>query len=81
MNIAIGSDHAGYAVKEKICSYLEENSHLIFDKGAFSDKSVDYPEFGHLVGNSVIVNFFLLCLDISLRHDDSPSLESIHDVI
>ena len=53
MIISIGADHAGFSVKEKIREYLESKSYTILDKGTYSEESVDYPEFGHAVGNSV----------------------------
>ncbi|MBT5077416.1 MAG: ribose 5-phosphate isomerase B [Candidatus Marinimicrobia bacterium] len=53
MKISIGADHAGFSVKEKIREYLESKGYRILDKGTFSEESVDYPEFGHAVGNSV----------------------------
>ena len=49
----MGADHAGFSVKEKIREYLETKGFTILDKGASSEESVDYPEFGHAVGNSV----------------------------
>ena len=46
MKIFIGSDHAGYELKEKLKTYLEELNHEVVDKGAFSlDKDDDYPDF------------------------------------
>ena len=53
MIISMGADHAGFSVKEKIREYLESKDYTILDKGAYSEDSVDYPEFGHAVGNSV----------------------------
>ena len=53
MKISIAADHAGFSVKEKIRKYLESKDYHIVDKGAFSEESVDYPEFGHAVGNSI----------------------------
>ena len=53
MIISVGADHAGFSVKEKIREYLESKGYTILDKGAYSEDSVDYPEFGHAVGNSV----------------------------
>jgi len=53
MIISIGADHAGFSVKENIREYLESKSYTILDKGAYSEDSVDYPEFGHAVGYSV----------------------------
>jgi len=54
MTISIGADHAGFSVKEKIRDYLESSGHTVLDKGTYSDESVDYPKFGHDVGNSII---------------------------
>jgi len=53
MKISIGADHAGFSVKEKIREYLESKGYTTLDKGTYSEESVDYPEFGHAVGNSV----------------------------
>ena len=53
MIISIGADHAGFSVKEKIRKYLDSKGYTIIDKGTYSEDSVDYPEFGHVVGNSV----------------------------
>ena len=53
MKIAIGSDHAGYKMKEKIKSVLEEKGLTYQDMGTDSDESVDYPDFAHKVANGV----------------------------
>src|SRR3990167_3542818 len=46
MKIYLGTDHAGFDLKEKIKSYLVENGYEIEDCGAFSfDKDDDYPDF------------------------------------
>lgn len=45
MNIYLGSDHAGYALKEKVKAYLLENKYAVKDFGTFSEESVDYPDF------------------------------------
>tara|TARA_Y100001970_G_scaffold102277_1_gene128469 strand:- start:12368 stop:12799 length:432 start_codon:yes stop_codon:yes gene_type:complete len=52
MKIAIGCDHAGFDLKEEIISKYTEYEFV--DCGAFSTKSVDYPEFGHKVGLCVL---------------------------
>ncbi len=54
MKIAIGSDHAGFYLKEDIKKYLEEKGIEVIDKGTDSDNRVDYPDFGHAVGHEVI---------------------------
>lgn len=45
MKIAIGSDHAGFAYKEKIKEYLIGLGHEVKDFGTDSTESVDYPVF------------------------------------
>lgn len=45
MRIAIGSDHAGFAYKEKIKEYLTGIGHEVTDFGTHSEESVDYPVF------------------------------------
>ena len=53
MKIAIGSDHAGFALKEIITKYLQQKGFEIKDFGTFSEERADYPDFAHLVANSV----------------------------
>ncbi|MGH2952211.1 MAG: ribose 5-phosphate isomerase B [Solirubrobacterales bacterium] len=43
MRIAVGSDHAGYALKERIRPLLESAGHEVVDVGTDSDDSTDYP--------------------------------------
>ena len=51
--IAIGCDHAGYSLKEKIVKKLKENGYSVNDFGCHSEESVDYPDFGHQVAQEV----------------------------
>jgi ribose 5-phosphate isomerase B len=53
MRIAVGSDHAGYVLKEFLAAHLAERGHDIDDFGTDSERSVDYPEFGAAVGRAV----------------------------
>lgn len=53
MKIAIGSDHAGYPLKEKIKEHLASKGIEIQDFGAFSTESVDYPDFAHPTATAV----------------------------
>lgn len=53
MNIALGSDHAGFLVKEKIKEYLKDINVGYKDFGPFSEESVDYPDFGHQVAKAL----------------------------
>jgi ribose 5-phosphate isomerase B len=45
LKIAIGSDHRGYSLKEKLKEMLTEGGHVIVDVGTGSADSVDYPDF------------------------------------
>lgn len=51
--IAIGSDHAAYELKENIREFLIESGYKVKDMGTDSLKSVDYPDFGIAVGETV----------------------------
>ena len=53
MILAIGSDHAGYAYKEKLVKYLTDKSFEIEDFGTFSTDSVDFPDFAHPTAEAV----------------------------
>ena len=54
MRIAVGSDHAGYALKSTIIAHLFEAGHDVLDLGTDSaEVSVDYPIFGRAVGEAV----------------------------
>jgi ribose 5-phosphate isomerase B len=45
MKIALGADHGGYQLKEKIARLLEQLGHRVEDTGCHSSDSVDYPDF------------------------------------
>ena len=51
--IAVGSDHAGYALKEQLAGELRDLGHQVLDLGAHSPERVDYPDFGAAVGRAV----------------------------
>lgn len=53
MNIAIGSDHAGFQYKEAIIKLLGTLGHLVKDYGTFSEEAVDYPLFIRPVAEAV----------------------------
>jgi ribose 5-phosphate isomerase B len=63
MKIAIGSDHAGFDLKQKIAQYLDNQSIAIEDCGTYSLASCDYPDYAHAVATAVeneIADFGLL---------------------
>lgn len=65
IKIAIGSDHAGFELKETLIDYLKSNGYEVIDKGCFSADRADYSDYAHSVSLDVLnnlVNFgVLLC--------------------
>ena len=53
MNVAIGADHAGFAVKEELKAVVRALGHTVADKGPSSDASVDYPDYAAEVARAV----------------------------
>jgi ribose 5-phosphate isomerase B len=53
MKVAIGSDHAGFQLKEKLKTYLQSKGFEVQDFGTHSEERADYPDFAHPVANSV----------------------------
>lgn len=51
--IAIGSDHAGFELKERLKSVLEGLGNKTKDFGTHSPESADYPDFAHPVASAV----------------------------
>jgi ribose 5-phosphate isomerase B len=54
MNIAIGSDHAGFHLKAELIEYLIGQGHALRDLGTDSEASVDYPSFCAAVARAVV---------------------------
>jgi ribose 5-phosphate isomerase B len=54
MRIALGSDHAGYALKQHLARRLAEVGVTVFDLGTHSEDPVDYPDFAAAVGRAVV---------------------------
>jgi ribose 5-phosphate isomerase B len=51
--IAIGSDHAGYLLKQHFVEMLRNEGHDVLDAGTDSTEAVDYPVFCAAVGRAV----------------------------
>ena len=59
MRIYIGSDHAGFELKQKLIPFVQSLGHEVVDKGAFaSDEHDDYPDFIVPVAEEVVKNPF-----------------------
>ena len=54
MNVATGSDHAGFELKQIINGLLEELGHTVIDVGAYNEQPSDYPDFAEAVGQKVL---------------------------
>src|SRR5437899_7576366 len=54
MKLVIGSDHAGFQLKNAVGDLLRSLGHAVMDVGAFNENPSDYPDFALLVGNSVL---------------------------
>ncbi len=54
MKIALGADHAGFELKEKIKKFLQDAGHEVLDLGCHSTESVDYPVYGAKVAKAVL---------------------------
>ena len=53
MQIAIASDHAGFALKATVIDHLTQAGHQLLDLGPEEKESVDYPDYAEKVGHSV----------------------------
>jgi ribose 5-phosphate isomerase B len=51
--VAVGADHAGFALKNKLKDELVRKGYAVLDLGTDSDQSVDYPDFASAVARAV----------------------------
>lgn len=54
MRVALGSDHAGFELKNHLARGLSEAGFTVFDLGTHDTESVDYPDFAAAVGRAVV---------------------------
>jgi ribose 5-phosphate isomerase B len=54
MRVALGSDHAGFPLKQTLARLLAEQGYTVFDLGTHSEEPVDYPDFAAAVGTAVV---------------------------
>jgi ribose 5-phosphate isomerase B len=55
--VALGADHGGYHMKEKLASHLIEAGYHVIDCGTNSTESVDYPDFAFAVAEKVSLGY------------------------
>jgi ribose 5-phosphate isomerase B len=53
MKLVIGSDHAGFPLKEEVRAYLATKGHEVLDLGVYSTQPSDYPDAAETVGNAI----------------------------
>jgi ribose 5-phosphate isomerase B len=51
--IPIGSDHAGFELKQNVVSFLKNKGFDVKDFGCYSTESIDYPDFAHPVAEMI----------------------------
>lgn len=54
MKVVIGSDHAGFELKQQLIPVIHEMGHEVLDVGTDSTAAVDYPDFAAKVGHAVL---------------------------
>jgi RpiB/LacA/LacB family sugar-phosphate isomerase len=54
MKVVIGSDHAGFRLKNAMGDVIRSLSHAVLDVGAFNENPSDYPDFAEAVGRAVL---------------------------
>ena len=54
MTIGLASDHAGFALKERLAEYLQGQGYAIKDFGAYSAESSDYPDYAHPLAEAIL---------------------------
>lgn len=54
MRIVIGSDHAGFALKQELLPWLREQGHEIEDAGSFDPAPVDFPDIARKVADAIV---------------------------
>lgn len=54
MRLVIGSDHAGYELKQELMEFLRTLGHEVLDVGTHSTAPVDYPDYAEAVSGAVL---------------------------
>ncbi len=65
LRVAVGSDHGGFSLKERVKEWLAELGHRALDQGTFDETAVDYPDYARKVGEAVASGscHFGVCID------------------
>jgi ribose 5-phosphate isomerase B len=83
MRVAIGADHGGYELKERVVEFLERQGYDFEDLGTHDRESVDYPDFGAQVARAVASGAFergiLICgtgIGMSMTANKVPGIRA-----
>jgi len=83
LKIAVGSDHAGFSLKEEVVKHLKEKGYDFKDFGTFSEASCDYPDFAEIVAKEVASKNYdlgiLICgtgIGISIAANKVPGIRA-----
>lgn len=81
--LAIGSDHGGFELKQKIMEYLDKQGILYRDYGTYSEESVDYPDIAKTVCTAISIGEcsrgILICgtgIGISIAANKIPGIRA-----
>ena len=65
MRVVIGSDHAGFELKQTLVDFVRDLCHEVLDVGTDDAEPVDYPDFAEKVGKAILgaqaVRGILIC--------------------
>ena len=56
MRVVIGSDHAGFEMKQKILARVQSLGHQVLDVGTHDSSPTDYPDYAEALGMAIINN-------------------------
>lgn len=56
MRIAVGADHAGFRLKQRVAEHLKARGYEVVDVGTHDEERCDYPDFGAAVARAVCVD-------------------------
>jgi len=82
LEIALGSDHAGFSLKQELIIFLKREGHHTIDCGTYSTESVDYPDIAEMVAREVLkkeILGILICgtgIGISIAANKIPGIRA-----
>ncbi len=83
MRVALGADHRGFLLKEKLKTLLRRQGHTVIDKGPFSADRCDYPDYAFAVARAVarrtVERGVLVCstgIGMSIAANRDPSVRA-----